>query len=98
MRVVVGGIAAAADTITEEEVARAKAQMKAALLMALESSSARAEQLARQVFIYGRPIPGGEIVAKGDARTVEGTPATGRRLVARPQPPVAEHSPSGLAS
>src|SRR5260370_20175495 len=35
------------ETINEAEVARAKAQMKAGLLMALESSSARAEQLAR---------------------------------------------------
>ena len=39
----------AAETITEAEVARAKAQMKAGLLMALESSGARTEQLARQM-------------------------------------------------
>ncbi len=45
------------EPITEEEVARAKAQMKASLLMALESSSARAEQIARQIMIYGRPLP-----------------------------------------
>ena len=49
MRVVVDEIADAAETITEAEVARAKAQMKAGLLMALESSGARAEQLARQM-------------------------------------------------
>ena len=38
MRVVVGEIAATAADLTEAEVARAKAQMKAGLLMALESS------------------------------------------------------------
>ena len=45
--------------------------MKAGLLMALESSGARAEQLARQMMIYGRPIPLEEIVAQdrgGDGR------------------------------
>jgi predicted Zn-dependent peptidase len=98
MRVVVGEIAAAADTITEEEVARAKAQMKVGLLMALESSSARAEQLARQVFIYGRPIPVEEIVAKVDAVTVESTRAAGRALIARSKPAVAALGPSGLES
>jgi predicted Zn-dependent peptidase len=47
MRVGRGEIAAAADTITEEEVARAKAQMKVGLLMALESSSAAEQRPAR---------------------------------------------------
>jgi predicted Zn-dependent peptidase len=98
MRVVVGELAAAADTITEEEVARAKAQMKVGLLMALESSSARAEQLARQVFIYGRPIPIEEIVAKVDAVTVASTRAAGRALIARSKPAVAALGPSGLES
>ena len=53
MRVVVGEINSAAETIDEAEVARAKAQMKAGLLMALESSGARAEQLARQMLHLG---------------------------------------------
>ena len=41
--------------LTEPEVARAKAQMKAGLLMALESSGARIGQMARQMLTYGRP-------------------------------------------
>ena len=44
MQVVMDEMERAVSTITEAEVARAKAQMKAGLLMALESSSARAEQ------------------------------------------------------
>ena len=79
MRVVVGEIANAAETITEAEVARAKAQMKAGLLMALESSGARAEQLARQMFAWGRPMPLSELVAKIEAVTVESARAAGRR-------------------
>ena len=40
--------------LTEAEVARARAQMKAGLLMGLESPSSRAERLARLVSIWGR--------------------------------------------
>jgi predicted Zn-dependent peptidase len=98
MRVVVDEIATAADTITETEIARAKAQMKAGLLMALESSGARAEQLARQIIIYGRPIPMDEIVARVDAVTVESARAAGRGLIARARPAVAALGPSGLDS
>jgi predicted Zn-dependent peptidase len=96
MRVVVDEIASAADTITESEIARAKAQMKAGLLMALESSGARAEQLARQIIVHGRPIPIDEIVGKVDAVTVESTRAAGRALIARSRPAVAALGPSGL--
>jgi predicted Zn-dependent peptidase len=98
MRVVVDEIATAADTITEAEVARAKAQMKAGLLMALESSGARAEQLARQIIIYGRPMPMDEIVARVDAVTVESARAAGSALIARSRPAVAALGPSGLDS
>jgi predicted Zn-dependent peptidase len=98
MRVVVDEITAAADTITETEISRAKAQMKAGLLMALESSGARAEQLARQMIIHGRPMPLDEIVSKVDAVTVESTRAAGRALIARARPAVAALGPSGLDS
>jgi predicted Zn-dependent peptidase len=96
MRVVVDEIAAAAETVTEEELSRAKAQMKVGLLMALENSGARAEQLARQLFIYGRTVPIEEIVAKVDAVTVESTRAAGRALITRARPAVAALGPSGL--
>jgi len=83
MRVIVGEIAGTADTISEPEVARAKAQMKAGLLMALESSGARIEQLARQMITRGRPMPVDELVAKVDAVTVDSARAAGRALIAR---------------
>jgi predicted Zn-dependent peptidase len=51
----------------EEETARARAQLKAGLMMSLESSSARCEALGRQIQVYGRPIPPPEVVAKIDA-------------------------------
>jgi predicted Zn-dependent peptidase len=83
MRVIVGEIAGTAESISEPEIARSKAQMKAGLLMALESSGARIEQLARQMITRGRPIPADELVEKVDAVTVESARAAGRALIAR---------------
>ena len=57
----------AADDMSDAELARARAQMKAGLLMGLESPSNRAERLARMTQIWGR-IPGiDEIIARVDA-------------------------------
>lgn len=52
------------DLVTEQELKRAKTQLKASMLMALESSSATVEVLARQMLIFGRPIPVEEMVEK----------------------------------
>lgn len=98
MRVVVDQIGAAAESLNETEVARAKSQMKTGLLMALESSGARAEQLARQMIAYGRPIPLEEIVSKIEAVTVERARAAGRALVSRGRPAIAALGPAGLES
>ncbi|MFD2739173.1 M16 family metallopeptidase [Sulfitobacter aestuarii] len=59
----------AADDMSPAEVARARAQMKAGLLMGLESPSNRAERLARLVQIWDRVPPLEETVAKIDAVT-----------------------------
>ncbi|HVG50863.1 MAG TPA: pitrilysin family protein [Xanthobacteraceae bacterium] len=93
MRVCADEIEKAGETITEAEIARAKAQMKAGLLMALESSGARAEQLARQMMIYGRPLPLEEVVAKIEGVTVESVRAAGTALLSRGKPVVAVLGP-----
>ncbi|WP_434619800.1 M16 family metallopeptidase [Tabrizicola sp. M-4] len=60
----------AADDMSEAEVNRARAQLKAGLLMGLESPSSRAERNARLLAIWGR-VPGvEETVAKIDAVSV----------------------------
>jgi predicted Zn-dependent peptidase len=56
-----------ADDLTEAEVARARSQLKAGLLMGLESPSGRAERLARQLAIWGRVPALAETVARIDA-------------------------------
>ena len=83
MRLVVEEIANTAETICEPEIARAKAQMKAGLLMALESSGERIGQLARQMITQGRPVPLDELIEKVEAVTVESARAAGRALIAR---------------
>ena len=99
MRVVIDQIANATETLNETEIDRAKAQMKAGLLMALESSEARVGQLARQMLAYGRPIPLDEIVAKVDAVTVTSARAAGRALIGRSRPSIAALGPgNGLES
>ena len=60
----------AAESFTEEELARARAQMKAGLVMGLESPSARAERLARSLMIWGEPPQLERTIAKIDAVTV----------------------------
>ncbi|MEJ6478075.1 MAG: insulinase family protein, partial [Octadecabacter sp.] len=58
-----------ADDMRADEVARARAQLKAGLLMGLESPSSRAERLARLVSIWGRVPTLEETVARIDAVT-----------------------------
>jgi predicted Zn-dependent peptidase len=83
MQVIVEQIANTAETLSEREIARAQAQMKAGLLMALESSGERVGQLARHMMVHGRPIPVQELVARVDAVTVESARAAGRALFGR---------------
>ena len=55
------------DGFTAAEIARAKAQMKAGLLMSLESTSARCEQMAQHMLIHGTPFDPEDIVRRIDA-------------------------------
>jgi predicted Zn-dependent peptidase len=99
MRVAIDQTAEAAQRLTEAEVDRAKSQIKVSLLMALESSGARARQLANQILIYGRPLAIEEMIARIDNVTVDSARAAGAALIARSRPAVAALGPSkGLES
>jgi predicted Zn-dependent peptidase len=69
-------------TLTSEELARARAQAKAGVLMARESTSNRAEQLASQLLIYGRPLPSEEIIQRIEAVDAAQLARVARRLMA----------------
>ncbi len=55
------------DGVSAVELARAKMQLRAGLLMTLESPIARAGQMARHILVHGRPLPLEEMVARVDA-------------------------------
>lgn len=57
--------------VTEPELSRARAQLKASLLMSQESTGSRCEQLARQLQTYGRVIPTEETLARINAVTTD---------------------------
>jgi predicted Zn-dependent peptidase len=56
---------------SEEEVRRARAQVKASLVMSLESTGSRCEQLSRQIQVFNRIVPMAETLAKLEAVTVD---------------------------
>lgn len=87
-------IAAAAHDLSEAEIQRAKAQMKVSVLTALESPSARAEQIARQMLAFGRVLTREEIVEKIDRLTVAEIRDAGA-VALRSPPTVAAIGPIG---
>jgi predicted Zn-dependent peptidase len=80
--------------VTEEELRRAKAQLRASLLMSLESTSSRIEQLARQLQVYGRVIPVEETKARIAAVTI-GQVQEAAALAFRGRPTLAAMGPGG---
>jgi predicted Zn-dependent peptidase len=70
--------------VADAEIARARAQLKSGMLMSLESTSARCEQLARQLMVFGRPIPIAESVARIEAVDRSAVARAAERLLATP--------------
>ncbi len=62
--VILDELRAATDRISEEEVLRVRNQIRAGLLMSLESPSGRAGQIARQQILWGRPIEMNETIER----------------------------------
>jgi predicted Zn-dependent peptidase len=70
----------AAETLpTEKEVQRSKAQLKTGLMMSLESSASRAEQMARQLLAHDRLLTTEELIERVESVT----PAAVRDCAAR---------------
>ena len=66
--------------VSADELQRARAQVKSSLLMSLESTGSRCEQLARQLQVFGRIIPTAETVAKVAAVDIESVQRVARRI------------------
>jgi predicted Zn-dependent peptidase len=84
----------AGDGLEPAEIDRARAQLRAGLLMGLESPSARAERLARMISIWGRVPPVEETLEKLDAVTGQRVRAFGQSLVDRADPALVLLGPS----
>ena len=83
----------AAEDMSDAEVARAKAQLKAGLLMGLESPSARAERMARYLAIWGR-VPGlQEATAEIEGVSTADVRAFGAKIVSEGAAPLALYGP-----
>jgi predicted Zn-dependent peptidase len=93
--VVAGEMALMAETASEIEVARAKAQLRAGLLMGLERPSSRAEQIAAQWFTHGRVLPVEELTSKLEAVDAAAVRRFGSRLMQTERPAMAAVGPVG---
>ncbi|HEY0107432.1 MAG TPA: pitrilysin family protein [Rhizomicrobium sp.] len=78
---------------TDAEVSRAKAQMKSSLLMGLERPGQRAEQIAGQMFSYGRVLPIEELTARLDAVDAAAVRRFGARMMTASVPAIAAVGP-----
>lgn len=87
----------AADDMREDELARARAQMKAGMLMGLESPSNRAERLARMLQIWDRVPDLEEMVSKIDAVSLKDVKGFGETLVSGAGSAMAVYGPADAA-
>jgi len=77
-------LAATADGLTEAELGRARAQLEAGLLMALETAQGRADQMARSIEVFGRIVPLDELLQQLRDVTTDDARAVGRGLLDGP--------------
>jgi len=61
----------ASEDITTQEADRARAQIRAGLMMSLESPASQAGTIARQLLLFGRTIPNKELMERLEAISVE---------------------------
>merc|ERR1711953_248040 len=60
------GISHLAHSVTDEQVERGKRQLKTTLFGSLDSTTAIAEDIGRQLLVYGRRIPLAELLFRLD--------------------------------
>ncbi len=77
-------LAETAGSLDSAELARAKAQAVASLLMALESPQGQSEYVARQLLVHGHWVPAAEVLKRIEAVTVDMARAAGRAMLATP--------------
>lgn len=94
IKVIAGELKGLAAGIGEAELNRAKAQLKASLLMAQEGCFSVCEDLARQWLCFGDYLTPAEIAARYAAVTPADIARVAERLLAAPKPTVAAIGPA----
>lgn len=75
----------AAEQLTEAELKRARAQVEASILMALETPQGRADSMARSIEIFGRIMSAEQMLAELREVDVEAARAAGRKMLEGPR-------------
>ena len=78
-------LAGIAVDLSQAELDRARAQVRASLLMSLEAPGGWSEYLARSLLVHGRLVPPAEVVARLDGVTVDAVRAVGTAMLAGPR-------------
>lgn len=91
--VILQELRSATEQITDEEVIRVRNQIRAGLLMSLESPGARASQLARHQILWGRPIPMQETVDRINRITADRVKQIASEIFDNAKPSVAAIGP-----
>lgn len=83
---------------TDQEFQIASAQLKAGLLMALEATTSRMEQLGRQLLVFDRVIPVQEMIENVDGVTQQDVGAVAAEFAAVDQPSIAAVGDAAVVS
>lgn len=79
----------ASENISQKELDRARAQYRANLTMSRESPSSRMQMIARQMSLYGRPIPSSELMERLSLITIDRLADLAERLFIDSKPTLA---------
>ena len=96
-RLTIDEVKRAAEDMSETEIARAKAQLRAGLLMGLESASSQAERIARVLAIWGRVMDPAEVADKIASVSLSEVRDHAQRLIAEARPALALYGPVATA-
>jgi len=96
-RVVIEEIRSSVGSISEKDLKKARAQLKAGLLMGLESTSNRCERLARTISVWDRIVPLTETIEKIDAVTLGDLKDFALSLCSESRPAMALYGPISKA-
>jgi len=72
------------ESITEKEISRGKAQLKASLMMGRESAFRRSEIAARQLLVFNRIIEPAEILKKIDEVNIDTVKYISKKILSKP--------------